>query len=215
MITETTTTIFLADDHELVANGIASILDNCIENVTVSVFKNGKLLYEACNDKSPDLIFLDYEMPVWDGKTTLIELKKFKAEIPVLMLSMLNEKAIIQDCVTNGAIGFLNKDCSLSEFKEAIHSAMNQQIFYSREVLKVLSGTVTSSQNNFQKNFDFSEREIEILRLLCDGLSPKEIAEQLFVSPRTVEKHKDNIMQKIEVNSVAKLISTALKNKLV
>lgn len=215
MNTKTTTTIFLADDHELVANGIASILENCIENVTVSVFKNGKLLYEGCNDISPDLIFLDYEMPVWDGKTTLIELKKFKAEIPVLMLSMLNEKAIIQDCIANGAIGFLNKDCSINEFKEAIKSAMDKEIYYSREALKALSGVSNASQTNLLQTFDFSEREIEVLKLLCDGLSPKEIAEKLFVSPRTVEKHKDNIMQKMDVNSVAKLISTALKNKLV
>lgn len=212
---KTITTIFLADDHELVASGIASILHNCIEKATVSVFKNGKLLYEACNHQSPDLIFLDYEMPVWDGKTTLTELKKFKAEIPVLMLSMLNEKAIIQDCITNGAIGFLNKDCSLSEFKEAIQSAIDKEVYYSREALKALSGVSNSTPTNLLQSFEFSEREIEILKLLCDGLSPKEIAEQLFVSPRTVEKHKDNIMQKMEVNSVAKLISTALKNKLI
>jgi DNA-binding NarL/FixJ family response regulator len=154
-------------------------------------------------------------MPVWDGKTTLIELKKFKAEIPVLMLSMLNEKAIIQDCITNGAIGFLNKDCSLSEFKEAIQSAIDKEVYYSREALKALSGVSNSTPTNLLQSFEFSEREIEILKLLCDGLSPKEIAEQLFVSPRTVEKHKDNIMRKMEVNSVAKLISTALKNKLI
>jgi DNA-binding NarL/FixJ family response regulator len=116
-------------------------------------------------------------MPVWDGKTTLIELKKFKAEIPVLMLSMLNEKAIIQDCITNGAIGFLNKDCSLSEFKEAIQSAMDKEVYYSREALKALSGVSNSTPTNLLQSFEFSEREIEILKLLCDGLSPKEIAE--------------------------------------
>lgn len=210
-----TTTIFIADDHELVVTGIASIIRNCFPNAIVSTFKNGELLFQAVENDVPNLVFLDYEMPVWDGKTTLIELKRKFPKLPVLMLSMLNEKAIIQSCISHGAIGFLNKDCSLEEFKMAIECALSGTVFYSREVLKALSEiTVNSEQNKFS-NLEFTERELDVLRLLCDGLSPKEIAEKLFLSPRTVEKHKDNIMQKMEVSSVSKLISVALKNKLV
>ena len=215
MITETTTTIYLADDHELVATGIASIICNCLPNAKVTTFKNGQLLFQAAEKEVPDLVFLDYEMPIWDGKTTLIELKKKLPELPVLMLSMLNEKAIIQSCITHGAIGFLNKDCSLDEFKMAIESALSGIVFYSREVLKSLSGTASNSVNIDAHIEELTERELDVLRLLCEGMSPKEIGEKLFLSPRTVEKHKDNIMQKMEVSSVAKLISVALKNKLI
>ena len=215
MITETTTTIYLADDHELVATGIASIICNCLPNAKVTTFKNGQLLFQAAEKEVPDLVFLDYEMPIWDGKTTLIELKKKLPELPVLMLSMLNEKAIIQSCITHGAIGFLNKDCSLDEFKMAIESAFSGIAFYSREVLKSLSGTASNSVNIDAHIEELTERELDVLRLLCEGMSPKEIGEKLFLSPRTVEKHKDNIMQKMEVSSVAKLISVALKNKLI
>lgn len=215
MITETTTTIYLADDHELVATGIASIISNCLPNAKVTTFKNGQLLFQATEKEVPDLVFLDYEMPIWDGKTTLIELKKKLPELPVLMLSMLNEKAIIQSCITHGAIGFLNKDCSLDEFKMAIESALSEIVFYSREVLKSLSGTASNSVNIDAHIEELTERELDVLRLLCEGMSPKEIGEKLFLSPRTVEKHKDNIMQKMEVSSVAKLISVALKNKLI
>jgi two-component system response regulator NreC len=215
LITETTTTIYLADDHELVATGIASIICNCLPNAKVTTFKNGQLLFQAAEKEVPDLVFLDYEMPIWDGKTTLIELKKKLPELPVLMLSMLNEKAIIQSCITHGAIGFLNKDCSLDEFKMAIESALSGIVFYSREVLKSLSGTASNSVNIDAHIEELTERELDVLRLLCEGMSPKEIGEKLFLSPRTVEKHKDNIMQKMEVSSVAKLISVALKNKLI
>lgn len=215
MITETTTTIYLADDHELVATGIASIICNCFPNAKVTTFKNGQLLFQATEKEVPDLVFLDYEMPVWDGKTTLIELKKKFPNLPILMLSMLNEKAIIQSCISLGAIGFLNKDCNLDEFKMAIESAFSGSVFYSREVLISLSGTTSTSINKETHIDDLTERELDVLRLLCEGMSPKEIGEKLFLSPRTVEKHKDNIMQKMEVSSVAKLISVALKNKLI
>jgi two-component system response regulator NreC len=215
LITEIPTTIYLADDHELVATGIASIICNCLPKAKVTTFKNGQLLYQKAEKEVPDLVFLDYEMPVWDGKTTLIELKKKHPELPILMLSMLNEKAIIQSCITHGAIGFLNKDCSLDEFKMAIENAFSGTVFYSREVLKSLSGTASNSVNNHSHIEELTERELDVLRLLCEGMSPKEIGEKLFLSPRTVEKHKDNIMQKMEVSSVAKLISVALKNKLI
>jgi DNA-binding NarL/FixJ family response regulator len=97
----------------------------------------------------------------------------------------------------------------------AIESAFSGIVFYSREVLKALSGTASNSVNNDSHIEELTERELDVLRLLCEGMSPKEIGEKLFLSPRTVEKHKDNIMQKMEVSSVAKLISVALKNKLI
>lgn len=208
-------TIYLADDHELVAKGIGLLLEKVKPSADIQIFKNGKLLFDACTTKVPDLVFLDYEMPIWDGKRTLSELKTSFPKVPILLLSMLNEKAIIESCISLGAIGFLNKDCSEEDFKLAIESALSGTVFYSREVLKALSGINSNSSTNLLSKMDLTERELDILRSLCDGLSPKEIAEKLFLSPRTVEKHKDNIMQKMEVNSVAKLISVALKNKLV
>lgn len=208
-------TIFLADDHELVAKGVSSLLQEISSVKKVRTFKNGKELFQACLNEKPDFIFLDYEMPVWDGKETLIQLKEILPNVPVLMLSMLNEKAIIQDCISNGASAFLNKDSSIDELKAALSSVLNQEIYYSREVLKALSGISKKTSTTFTLKEEISERELEILKLLCDGFSPKEIAEKLFLSPRTIETHKNNIMQKFEVNSVAKLISISIKNKIV
>ena len=129
------------------------------------------------------------------------------------MLSILNEKFIIEDCIKKGASGYLNKDCSLQELSEAIQSTAGE-VYYSKEVLKILSG-IHKPTGGFTLSEPLSERESEILGLLCEGLSPKEIAGKLFLSTRTIETHKTNIMQKFDVSTVGKLISLAIKNKIV
>jgi DNA-binding NarL/FixJ family response regulator len=207
-------TIYLADDHTLVANGIASLFLQVNPSFEVVIFPDGKALFDACLIKKPDLVFLDIEMPIWDGIKTLTELKAKFVNIPICILSMQNEKSIIESTQQLGAMAYLNKDCTTSELAECIDSVLNGERYYSREVLKVLSG-LKKTNTTFQLDEPLSEREHEILVFLCDGLSPKEIADKIFLSPRTVETHKNNIMQKMGVNSVAKLISTALKNKIV
>lgn len=208
-------TIFLADDHELVAQGLSTLLLQLVDVGQVIPFKNGKDLYQACLNQKPDFIFLDYEMPVWDGKETLIQLKKSFPKIPVLILSMLDEKSIIQECIQLGAIGYLHKDSSITELEDALKKATEGEIFYSEEVKKALKGGSKVSSNQFSLKDELSTREKEILKLLCDGLSPKEIAAQLFLSQRTIETHKTNIMQKFDVNSISKLISLSIKNRIV
>lgn len=208
-------TIFLADDHALVAQGLSKLLLQIPEVSNVVVFKNGKELFQACLNTKPDFIFLDYEMPVWDGKETLTQLKKNFPKIPTLMLSMLAEKSIIRECINLGANAYLSKDSVIDELLEALEKVSMSEIFYSAEIQQVLSGTVKNQffQTNLKQ--ELSEREMEVLRILCDGLSPKEIAAKLFLSQRTVETHKTNIMHKFEVNSIAKLISVAIKNRII
>jgi DNA-binding NarL/FixJ family response regulator len=205
--------VYIADDHSLVANGLAGLLNNLPIVKEVKVFNDGKPLFEACLIETPGFIFLDIEMPIWDGRKTLSELKKTFPTIPCVILSMLNEKAIIEDCINKGAVGYLNKDCSILELEEAINS---KEIYFSKEVLKTLSGYGKQTGNtNFSLIDPLTERELEVLTLLCDGYSPKEIGDKIHLSHRTVETHKTAIMQKFDVNSVGKLISIALKNKIV
>lgn len=208
-------TIYIADDHALVAQGVASLLSKLEQVSEIKLFANGKELYKACLIKRPDFVFLDLEMPVWGGVETLLELQKSLPQVPVLILSMLNEKVIIEDCVEKGALAYLHKDCSYEEICEALNTVSTGEVYYSREVLKVLAGLKNTATTSLSLSEELSEREMEILSLICDGFSPKEIAEKLFLSPRTVETHKNNIMQKFGVGSVGKLISLAIKNKIV
>lgn len=205
--------IFLADDHNIVAQGLASLINQIPDIGILKIFNNGKELFDACLTEQPDVVFLDIEMPVWDGRKALVELKIKFPNIRCYILSMLNEKAIIDDCISKGAYGYLSKNCTLDELQEAINNTSG--IYFSKEVLTHLSGYGTTKKEKvFLLNEPLTDREKEVLSLLCEGLSPKEIAEKLFVSNRTIDTHKTNIMQKFEVNSVGKLISVAIKNKI-
>ena len=206
--------IYLADDHNIVAQGLASIIRQIPEVAELEVFQDGKSLFDACLVKQPDVVFLDIEMPIWDGRKTLVELKNRFPDMRCNILSMNNEKAIIDDCISKGASGYLSKDCTLDELQEAIVNTT--EIYFSKEVLKHLSGYgKTKGEQQFLLTEPLTEREVEVLTFLCDGLSPKEIADKMHLSPRTVETHKTAIMQKFDVNSVGKLISVAIKNKVV
>lgn len=206
--------IYIADDHRIVAKGIASLLLKVDSSLNVEIFSNGLELYEACERVLPQLVFLDIDMPIWDGRKTLVELKKDFPKLKCMMLSMNNEKAIIDDCICKGANGYLNKDCTEAELYEAITT--KDDLYFSLDVLKKLSGYQKQANTTpFSLQDPLTERELEILSLFCEGLSPKEIADKIFLSPRTVETHKKNIMQKMDVNTIGKLISIALKNKLV
>lgn len=206
--------IFLADDHQLVANGITSLLKEIDFVSSVSIFSNGKELTQALKAEIPDFILLDVEMPIFNGIQAIELISNLYPGIPCCMLSMVNDKTIIEKCISLGAKGFLNKDCSTVELQEAISSILKSETYYSKEALKSLCGLKKPTSEN-QDLFEITDRELEVLALLCDGFSPKEIAEKLFLSHRTVETHKNNIMKKFEVNSVTKLISIALKNKIV
>lgn len=206
--------VYLADDHHLVAKGIASLLEQIETIENVHVFQHGKELIQELNNKRPDFIFLDVEMSVMDGRETLKAFQKIIPATPCCMLSMVNDKAVIEDCINAGARGFIHKNCTIDELKEAIVTIKNSEVYHSKEVLKYLSGIKQTSTSHILKE-PISEREMEILILLCDGFSPREIGEKLFLSHRTVETHKNNIMQKFDVNSVTKLVSVALKSKIV
>jgi len=208
-------TVFLADDHHLIAEGIANLLNDIEQIHSVKIFANGKLLYKEFNSKRPNLCILDIEMPEWDGITTLKEIRANYPEIPVLMLSMVEERSIIEECLRIGALGYMHKDSDKTEFKAAIDSLLKGEVFLSNEAKKIVEGIRFSGSASIELTEPLTQRELEILKLICDGNTSKEIGELLFLSPRTVETHKTHLMHKFNVNSTGKLISIAIKSKLV
>src|SRR6185369_6338195 len=123
-------TVYLADDHDIVAQGISNLLRSVNEIETVETFANGRLLYNACSRQLPELVILDLEMPEWDGITTLKKLSEFR-NIPVIILSMNDEKTMIEECMKAGASAFLNKNCSPGELQEAVRMVLSGNIFLS------------------------------------------------------------------------------------
>lgn len=208
--------VYVADDHEIVAKGISSMLSQISFVKEVRTFNNGKELYKAVLSSRPDIVFLDIEMPEWDGIRTLEKLSVDYPEIPCLVLSMIDEKSIVEECIKKGALGYLHKDSKSNELESAILCAQKKEVYFSEETKKILTGvkkTIQSDQINLTE--PLTQRELEVLELICEGLTSKEIGEKLFVSHRTVETHKNNLMQKFEAKTTGKLISLAIKNRVV
>jgi DNA-binding NarL/FixJ family response regulator len=206
--------IYLADDHAIVAQGVAQLLQSLLNVQEVVVFSAGKDLYEAALQKKPSLIVLDIEMPEWTGIDTL---KKIKSEfdIPCIMLSMNDEKYIIQECMKLGASGFMPKDCNVGELSEAIDVVLDGGTYLGEKIAKILATKKTADNDVFELTTDITKRELEILENLCDGLTCKEIADKLYLSARTVETHKKSIMAKFDAHTTGKLVSLAFKHKFV
>jgi DNA-binding NarL/FixJ family response regulator len=206
--------IYLADDHAIVAQGVAQLLLSLPNVQEVIVFNSGKALYEATQQKLPTLIILDIEMPEWTGIDTL---KKIKSEfdVPCIMLSMNDEKYIIQECMKLGAIGFMPKDCNVEELSEAIDVVIDGGTYLGEKIEKILATKKTVDNDVFELTTDITKRELEILENLCDGLTCKDIADKLYLSIRTVETHKKSIMAKFDAHTTGKLVSLAFKHKFV
>jgi DNA-binding NarL/FixJ family response regulator len=207
--------VYLADDHELVARGIANLLMSMNHIAHVKTFLNGRDLYNDCLDKLPDLIILDMEMPEWNGIETLKNLNKHNS-VPVIMLTMNDEKTIIEESIKTGAKGYLHKNCTLKELQTAVETVMQGNIFLSEESQKIIVGLKQGKTNaSIELTEPLTEKELEVLKLVCEGFTSKEIGEKLFISPRTVETRKNNLMQKFNVQSTGKLVAAAIKNRFI
>jgi DNA-binding NarL/FixJ family response regulator len=206
--------IYLADDHAIVAQGVAKLLQSLPNVQAVIVFDRGKALYEATLQKKPSLIILDIEMPEWSGIETLKKVKE-TANVPCIMLSMNDEKYMIQECLKLGASGFMPKDCTVEELQEAVDVVLDGGTYLGEKIAKILATKRTADNDIFELTTDITKRELEILSNICDGLTCKEIADKLYLSTRTVETHKKSIMAKFDAHTTGKLVSLAIKHKFV
>jgi DNA-binding NarL/FixJ family response regulator len=209
------TLVYLADDHTLVAQGLANLLNN-IGYGNVKIFANGKDLYKACLSQKPDLVFLDVHMNEWDGITTLTELRANNFTMPIIIISMLAEKRVIEKAIEYGANAYLHKSSDEHEIAKAIKIITAGDKYISDHVLvtgkdKVLIDVL----DKFELTEPISDREREVLQLYCDGLETQQIADKLFISPRTVETHKKNLMQKFQVGSLSKMIALTFKYNII
>ena len=207
--------VYLAEDHILVAQGIASLLQE-IGFVHIHLYVSGKELYKACLHKKPNLILLDIYMIEWDGISTLQELRKNNFTIPCIMVSMIAEKKIIDTCIEYGANAYLHKSCDVNEIKASLIHIEQNKIYISEKLLHSKNvKQIEQSQTAFQFKEPLTEREKEVLQLLCEGLSISEIGSKLFISPNTAETHKKKLLQKFDLKSVSKMIAYSFKYKLV
>lgn len=208
------TTVIIVDDHQLVRKGFLALLHE-IENVEViGEAANGKeLILQLRNGAKPDIILMDYEMPLLNGLEAAQAIQQEFFGHKIIMLTMLQNRELVEQAVANGVRGFLFKNASFHEMEEAIHRVAKGETYFSNEVTLALLRPASS--NDAQLLNQLSERELEVLRLVAQGFSSTEIGQQLFISPRTVDTHRNNIMQKLNIQGIAGLTQLAVKHKLI
>ncbi len=214
----------LVDDHEIFRKGLVLLLKS-IENVeSISEASNGKEFLEMIDNMDFDLVFMDVKMPIMNGiETTKLALEK-RPTLKIIGLSMFGEEEYLESMIESGVEGFLLKKADLKEIEKAINLIAAGKNYFSEELVTSLTKKFGSAGRN-DKNGVFvpnsgdsdkiSKREIEILQLICRGFSNQEIAEKLFISPRTVDGHRANIISKTGVKNTANLVMYAIKNGLV
>jgi DNA-binding NarL/FixJ family response regulator len=206
--------VLLTDDHQIIIDGLKSLLKNSDEIVVAAEANNGREALRILELLSIDVVLMDIDMPVLNGIETLKEIRKQFRNVKVIILSMHNEAGMIKSLMDIGANGYLLKSCSQDELIGAIKKVSTGQNYFSTDVTLALLNASTTSTSE-QKNELLTDRETEILKLIAAGFSNKEIGDQLFISHRTVDTHRTNLMKKLDVNNIAGLISYAIRNGIV
>lgn len=209
--------ILLADDHQIIRDGIRALLEgNEIVQVTGEA-SDGEQLLKMLSSHDADIVLLDISMPGRSGIEICRELQKNNPEIRVIILSMYSNEEFVIQALQAGAWGYLPKNISREELVTAISVVYAGEEYISPAVsADWMKNLRKKARELYQPDIGvLSRRELEIIKLCAEGVSNKDIADQLFISIRTVESHKNHIMQKLELKSTADMIKFALKNNLV
>ena len=206
--------VILVDDHVVVRDGIKSLLlsDNEIE--VISEASNYNSLKDILSITKPDIIIMDISLPDKNGIDITREIITDYKEIEVLILSMYTEEDFIVNAVKAGAKGYLPKNTTKEELLDAVKTICSGGEYFSSKISGILMKSLMKN-SNVPEEKNLSKREKEILSLFAEGLSNAEIAEKLFISIRTVESHKNHIMQKLELKSGVEMVKYAIKNGMV
>jgi len=209
--------ILLVDDHKIITDGISNLLENESGIQVIAVAHNGEEALHKITEIEINLVLLDIDMPVMNGIECAEKISEKYPNLNIAMLTMHEEKALIQQFIEMGVKGYFLKTIQKDELIHAIKIIANGGDYFPSDVTKALLKKEKINPNVTQSPLlaDLSERELEIIKLIAGGLSNKEIADQLFISPRTVDTHRTNLMKKLDIHNIAGLVRFAFQNKLV
>jgi len=209
--------IVLADDHEIFRDGFKVMLRKQKEVELIGEAANGEELVSVATALRPDVVITDIKMPRMDGIAATRQLSATLPGVGVIALSMFDEESLIVDMLEAGARGYLLKNAPKVEILEAIRTVHQHQTYYCASTSGKLAQLIARSrfeQPRKEKMPEFSERELEIIRLVCQEKTNKEIAEALFLSVRTIEGYRDKIQEKIQAKNAAGVVVFAIRNNI-
>ena len=213
--------VMIVDDHVLYRAGVKTALSSRKDIKIIAEADNGSHLLSMLKGIQPDVILLDIQMPIMDGIATLPEVKRLYPQIKIIMLTLLDDQSMITKLMELGANSYLVKTSDADVIYEAIKTCHEHEFFFNSLTNKALLNNLrqknTSMSPSFklqQEDATLNEKEITILRLMCEEKSTREIAEAVELSPRTIEAIRDKLKAKTGAKSTAGLIMFAVKNKL-
>jgi DNA-binding NarL/FixJ family response regulator len=209
--------IIIVDDHQIFRKGVISLLVN--ENIAnvIGEASNGKEFLSILKEENlPDLVLIDIEMPIMDGEeATRIALDKYP-NLKIVALSMFGDEGNYSRMVNAGVKGFLLKNSDLTELESAITTVSSGETYFSNELLrKIISKLSTPKPIQKSNDVHVSARELEVLALICGGMTNEEISEKLCISASTVKGHRTNLLEKTGCKNTASLIMFSIKNKMI
>ena len=210
--------VFLVDDHKMIRKGIKTILDDVPEIEIVGEADNGVECLNVIKPEETDLVMTDLSMPGMDGIELTKLLKDKYPEIKIIALTMISESYTIKQILAEGVMGYLLKNCGEDEIKMAIKRVYEGGTYYSPEVTNIIIDNIRKVKpkpiSRVSMEMPLSDREMEVLHLIIKEFSNSEIAEKLFVSVRTVDAHKRNLLDKTGCKNMAGLVLYAIERSL-
>jgi len=210
------TKLLLVDDHKIMRHGIRSLLEKEAGMEVLEETNNGRTAIELARILSPDVIIMDIAMHDLNGVEATRQITTELPEVKVIMLSMHSDRQMVTDALQAGASGYLLKDCEFEELVRAIETVVSNRTYLSPEIADILVENFVrkSSPSESSASSILTPREREVLQLLAEGKSTKEIATSLCLSTKTVETHRRQMMEKLNIYTVAHLIKFAIRKGL-
>jgi len=207
--------IIVVDDHKLFREGLKILLSNLEEVDEVLEAPDGEAFLNMLKTCHPDLVLMDIEMPRINGIEATARAIEMFPDLKILALSMYSDEEYFQKMVDAGVCGFLLKNSEFSEVKKAITSVLQGNNYFTEEILYRLVNRFKTKPVQTEPPVTLSDRELEVLLLICKGLSNQEIADKLFISKRTVDHHRASLLTKTNTRNAASLVIYAIRHKMI
>lgn len=205
--------IIIVDDHLLFSESLSYLIGSFKEFEVIGNYCNGKEFINALSAETlmPNVILLDVNMPIMNGIETMKWIKVNYPCLKVIVLSLNDDEDEIMKMIENGVKGYLTKDTSSNQFREALLKVYNDGFYYS----EIISNFLINKMKNSHNRAFLKEREVEFIKLACTEKTYKEIAVEMCLSPKTVDGYRENLFQKLEIKTRIGLVLYAMKNKIV
>lgn len=197
--------ILLADDHAIILDGLKAVLDQDEGFEVIGTVSNGEEVLSFIDENKVDLIILDINMPKMDGLKCAKRVKEKSRETKIIVLTMYGQQSFINEMIKIGVDGCILKSNTGMELKDVIHRVMSGKSYFDQ----IQS---FNNEDDGSERYKLGKREIQIVKMICEGISSQEIADRLYISEHTVKSHRKNIFRKTNVHSTAELIQFALNN---